>query len=237
MKPQYYSIDSQVLIAGDILSRPDIASAIFVLHNAVLSAVKTLDKNEAERALNQFIAALKKCASKNDVIIAWLCNLGLCLLEYALGQGVIIKENVCLVICEQNNTNCACERLTHYIFKIIDEKEQQINKTVKHGRLAVEYINQNYMKPNLSTKDVLSFLSVSSSHFSVIFKNYTGESFINFLSKLRIEKACELLLTTDKMNYEIAVSVGYEDSGYFRRIFKKFTGLNPSEFRKIKKSK
>ena len=64
-----------------------------------------------------------------------------------------------------------------------------------------------------------------------MFKNYTGETFIEFLTHLRVDKAKELLKTTDLKTYEIASKVGYDDAHYFGMIFKKNLKITPTEYR------
>ncbi|MNP85292.1 HTH-type transcriptional regulator YesS [compost metagenome] len=65
-----------------------------------------------------------------------------------------------------------------------------------------------------------------------MFKKTTGESFIQYLIRLRIEKAKLLLLTTDQKTFEIADAVGMENYRSFNRLFKRETGMTPSDFRK-----
>ena len=77
-----------------------------------------------------------------------------------------------------------------------------------------------------------AYLAMSTSYFSSIFKNYTGETFIEALTKKRIEKAKILLKNTQKKTYEIAAEVGYGDPHYFSSAFKKMTGMTPREYAK-----
>lgn len=65
-----------------------------------------------------------------------------------------------------------------------------------------------------------------------MFKKTTGIGFIQYLTRLRIEKAKLLLLTTDQKTNEIADSVGMENNRSFNRLFKRETGMTPSDFRK-----
>lgn len=96
---------------------------------------------------------------------------------------------------------------------------------------AEEYIKENYMDENISMKDICKHILMSPSYFSMIFKNITGETFIEYLTRIRIEKAMELLKGTDLKSYEIAHRVGYGDPHYFSLIFKKVTGMSPTEYR------
>ena len=75
-------------------------------------------------------------------------------------------------------------------------------------------------------------LYLSTSQFSVVFKEGTGMTFIEYLTTFRIEQAKKLLRTTDKKSYEIAEETGYADPRYFSIIFKKYTGVTPMEYRK-----
>lgn len=106
--------------------------------------------------------------------------------------------------------------------------------TKKNERLlgkARKYILENYYEDNISLNTVASFVNLSPSHFSMIFSQEVGETFIEFLTKVRIEKAKELLLCTNMKTYEVGGSVGYKDSHYFSYLFKKYTKYTPTEFR------
>lgn len=223
--------DGHVLIAADILSDPDSELTNAELRRAVLRQVKLMDKYGALCALERFALAIEQSAP-NGTAMARLINLGLLLMEYAAEQRMDIRENICESLSAQPDINSAHECLKYYISVMIEENKRVTDRLNKHGAIAVEYIKEHYMRTDLSIKDMTSLLSVSSSYFSAMFKNFTGATFTKFLARLRINKAQELLLSTDKKNYEIAIAVGYDDPGYFRQIFKKHTNLSPSDFRK-----
>ncbi|MDC7227239.1 MAG: response regulator [Spirochaetales bacterium] len=96
---------------------------------------------------------------------------------------------------------------------------------------AKEYINQNYSNPSLSLADAASVANFSECRFSTIFKQESGYKFTEYLTKVRLSKASELLKTTNKQTSEIALEVGYNDSHYFSYIFKKVNGITPTQFR------
>jgi len=84
---------------------------------------------------------------------------------------------------------------------------------------------------NLQIDDLAGEAGLSSRHFKRRFKQATGESPLGYLQRVRIEQAKQRLETTrDTMN-EITWQIGYEDSSSFRRLFKRFTGLAPREYR------
>ena len=106
----------------------------------------------------------------------------------------------------------------------------------KQAVLAMEYIRQHYNEPELGLNDICSYLNIGTSYFSTIFKEATGGTFLEFLSKTRMEKAKELLEQTALKNYEIAEKVGFSDPHYFGISFKKMTGKTPTEYAREKRS-
>ena len=96
---------------------------------------------------------------------------------------------------------------------------------------AQEYLAQNYTRDDLSLEEVAGAVHMSSCYFSLIFKQETGNSFVDYLTKVRIEKAKELLLVSDSRSYEISYQIGYNNPTYFSTLFKKYVGVSPTEFR------
>lgn len=94
------------------------------------------------------------------------------------------------------------------------------------------YIQQNYYK-NLTQEYIASLFYLNRSYLSQLFRQKTGKKFIDFLNDVRIEKAKELLTTTDKKMYQISKSSGYDNTKYFFRIFKKKTGMSPQAWRDL----
>ncbi|MCM3699771.1 helix-turn-helix domain-containing protein [Paenibacillus macerans] len=94
-----------------------------------------------------------------------------------------------------------------------------------------EYVSQHYNDP-ITLAELASRFFISPYYLSQLFKQKTGDTYINFLAQVRIGKAKELLERTDLKVYEICERVGYSDTQYFARLFEKLTGLKPSEYRK-----
>lgn len=92
------------------------------------------------------------------------------------------------------------------------------------------YVQKNYYK-NLSVELLSCFFYMSRSYLSHLFKERTGENFVDYLNSIRLEKAKELLENSDKKMYQIAKSAGYDNIKYFFRIFKKKTGMTPEQWR------
>lgn len=113
--------------------------------------------------------------------------------------------------------------------KFTAEKRIQDSKPMRQAK---QYINENYNK-EITLENVSSLTGFNPAYFSALFKKETGENFMEYIMKVRIQNAKYLLIQTNKDIGDIAADVGYTDLKYFSKLFKKKTGLNPSEFRKL----
>jgi signal transduction histidine kinase/DNA-binding LacI/PurR family transcriptional regulator/AraC-like DNA-binding protein len=95
---------------------------------------------------------------------------------------------------------------------------------------ALVFIQQNYTR-SFSLEELSETIGVSKSYLSRIFKADTGILLWDFLNRYRVQRAKELLLLTDKSITAIAADVGYDDVGYFGRVFRDITGISPRAFR------
>jgi len=93
------------------------------------------------------------------------------------------------------------------------------------------YMEDNYMF-DLSLDSVSEILHISPAYLSAQFKKYQKTNFLDCLTELRINAAKELLADPFRSAAEVASMVGYEDSSYFARAFKKRTGMTPTQYRK-----
>ena len=95
---------------------------------------------------------------------------------------------------------------------------------------SIDYIRRNY-KNDITLDEVSKHISLSRVYFCSYFKKVTGDNFINELNRYRIEKAKELLSSTDTTISSVAEDVGYKSIPYFYKTFTKFTGHTPTEYR------
>ncbi|MDO4519781.1 MAG: response regulator [Eubacteriales bacterium] len=96
---------------------------------------------------------------------------------------------------------------------------------------AKSFIDSNYQREDMSLNMVASKVNITPSYFSTIFSAETGETFVEYLTRVRMEKAKELLMCSTMRTSEIGYEVGYKDGHYFSYIFKKVVGCSPKEFR------
>lgn len=97
---------------------------------------------------------------------------------------------------------------------------------------AIRYMKENHQK-DISLEDIAHYCHLSRYHFSHLFKKEVGTSVMDFFNKLRIDKSLFYLEKTDSSVQEIANQVGFEDSNYFSRLFKKYIHSSPTEYRRL----
>lgn len=95
---------------------------------------------------------------------------------------------------------------------------------------AVCFIKENYYK-DLNLAVVSNHISLNYSYFSHMFKEYTGQNFVDYLKKIRIEEAKKLLKQPDYKVFEISEKVGYKNPKQFARVFREIEGISPTEYR------
>ncbi|MCD8014494.1 MAG: response regulator [Lachnospiraceae bacterium] len=131
------------------------------------------------------------------------------------------------------------EELWQWILEITEKVQDLVadehrSATTSFVAKAREYVEQNYEDQSISIETICRQLGVSSAYFCTVFKKETGKTFIGYLTEFRMERAAEMLLTTDEKTYIIAEKTGYSDPNYFSYVFKKQYGVAPSRYRQRK---
>ncbi|GGH25357.1 response regulator transcription factor [Paenibacillus segetis] len=125
------------------------------------------------------------------------------------------------------------KELLSLIVSLIEQSRDSLS-TKKSSELLMMSA-QNYIQHNLESDfgidDISEYLGISCSYFCLLFKNYFGETFVEYLTKQRMEMAKSLLYSSDKSITQIGSEVGYHERRYFTKVFQKYTGMTPSEYR------
>lgn len=151
-----------------------------------------------------------------------------------IGQFKMSPHDVLLCI---NDAFCLSSLQTDLlsIFRIYMEQETSSAQNMEniYLRKAKEYVNKMYAS-DITLTDISKFLSLHPNYFSALFKRDCGMTFMEYLRKVRIEKACSLMKQSNSRYrlYEIAEQVGYHDTLQFNRAFHKETGISPSEYQR-----
>jgi two-component system response regulator YesN len=132
-----------------------------------------------------------------------------------------------------NSREMFYEKIRALFYAVIEFRESRTEGRYQSVILkAKDYIERNYGDQDISLHTVASHVGISPNHLSTVFSQETGENFIEYLTRVRIERAKHLLSATNMKSADIAYETGFSDPHYFSFIFKKHTGLSPREWRK-----
>lgn len=131
-------------------------------------------------------------------------------------------------------TKIELERWFHNYFTwILEYLKQQVSGSQTDMILrAKRFMTDNFSNPELSLKSVADYVGLNEKYFSTVFTQKTGSTFRDYLTEIRMEKAKQLLKTTDMKVYEICDCIGYNNVEHFNRMFKKLTDVSPGTYRK-----
>lgn len=125
-----------------------------------------------------------------------------------------------------------------FTFALVDaaenQKRQALGDFIERGQ---QYIEQHFAKPTLSLEEVAAFVGRNPNYFSQTFAKQKGQTFRQYLTEVRIQKAKQLLREGTLSVQEVADAVGYTDPNYFSRVFKALTGASPNAWRNMEKHK
>ncbi|MDF2541427.1 MAG: two component transcriptional regulator, AraC family [Herbinix sp.] len=153
--------------------------------------------------------------------------------DYNVGKDVINKEEY-----ERQFYHCdTVQEVFQQLIVVMTTKLEQLNlekqlADKKPIRLAKQYIKEKYQQP-ITLDEISNEIGFNPTYFSTLFKKETGQNFLEYLTDTRIQAAKQLLADTDRTVIQVSEEVGYTDLKYFTKLFKKSTGLTPSEYRKL----
>ncbi|WP_027296609.1 response regulator transcription factor [Robinsoniella sp. KNHs210] len=124
------------------------------------------------------------------------------------------------------------EQVVGDVLRMIDDKKVVAGSSVI---CKVKGLVHEYYSNGITLEEIARRLNLTPEYLGTLFRREEGINFNNYIKEYRIQKSKELLLGTKLKTYEVALKVGYTDSKYFSRVFKKLTGYLPAEYRRIKK--
>ncbi len=241
------AIDYRYLLGGNLLfdmEEKKTDNSIFLINDLEIltESIKSGDRKLMEKTLGQIETEIKSALVEKSYACIYLQQViraigNTCQSLSEEPEKIIAQREALLkAVTEQRMFSQAVALVEKYAQEVFDAL-QELNSSngQRQGMLAMDYIQKNYMDPCLSLNSICSYLNISTSYFSTIFKEMTGETFIEVLTRVRMEKAKELLENTTMKNYEIAEKVGFSDPHYFGISFKKITGKTPTEYAREKR--
>ena len=133
------------------------------------------------------------------------------------------------------NAIAYAEKIISQAIALRDQNSGNKNRSIL--KTAVDFIDSHYMEEDMSLNKAANAANVSANHSSALFSQNMGQTFIEYLTNLRMNKAKEYLRCTSMRSSEIAGEIGYKDAHYFSYLFKKTQGMTPSDYRKAREDK
>ena len=252
--PQSYQSAQRVRQAMEIASDPEKRRIMGVRDMGALPVDRTINldvlplnerlqyanREDVDKILQEHIASMGSAAIHSVMMVNFLY------VEILMAASRIIKESggeprevIDAKLWEQNLFSATPDPeevipvAREVLEKAIAFREQQssthYNAVINKTRA---YLAREYQNSGVTLNDVSSHVCMSNSHFCTIFSQEVGVTFTEYLTNLRMNKAKELLRTTQMRSSDVAYAVGYNDPHYFSYLFKKHTGMTPRDYRK-----
>lgn len=194
-------------------------------------------KSDLKAATAKISRILKDYAHDPDRFMILLNTVLVTLMRAALDSGCEMQD-VCRIMehsCIERQQREEPDSLQEWLMEIVLNINQAIlnHKYDYHEYLVYQvkrYIQKNYSK-GITLNSVSRHFHVNPSYLSRIFLEHTGENYLSYVNRIRITKAKELLKTSDKKIYEVALEIGFNDTYYFSTWFKRLVGESPSNYR------
>ncbi len=226
---------TQILSIYDLRRRNQVSLEEFNrLTKKLIEILPKGKREETTHALEEIFTYLEQYFISADELPMYLTRLHYLLFYFVQDMGLYSSGEIFFPYNQKTFSSFTAAR--GFFITMINSLEDRIHSKrndllLSRIQKARKIIDEEYQNPHFSLRDICNKLYLSSSQFSVIFKEGTGQTFIEFLTNYRIDRAKQLLKTSDLKSYQIAEQVGFSDARYFSLTFKKLTGLTPKEYR------
>ncbi len=212
---------------------------------ALLSCISLCDVDGARKLLNELLSSIYlTCGNNFDAFKARILELVVLLSRAAVEGGANVEEIFGLnyKYLSEIHLYHDFEQIDAWLCRILHRFTECLfsMSDVRHADIihkATRYIKQNHAD-SITLDDVAKHVYLSTSYFCKIFNKEMGEGFSSYLNKVRVEQSKKLLLSDKHRNLtDIAGAVGFGDQSYFIKVFRKYVGVSPGEYRKGKSTK
>ena len=217
---------------------------IYLLEEPVLiSAIKRGDRSIAREIINRILVGIYFYGRERPTLLkSFILELVVTMSRSAVEAGADPSE-----LLGANYSSFADlarieseEELCKWLVSMLERMMDAIKANHRYPNAVLLSAALKYMSDNIDTAlsrdDVANVACLSPSHFSRVVKQAFGQSFTELMSKMRVEKARELLSHTEKSLVQICLDCGFNDQSYFTKVFQKYTGHTPGEYRNTHRS-
>jgi len=208
-------------------------------HGELSDAVRQREWTRVRALIDNIWGMVEKCeTSRLDMVKGFAIQLSMGIAKTAMAEADeqhnfqgLVYDMSCRIIYSQTPAQIV-ENLYHLIDILARMKHP--SGIVAHAHLiddVLTYLEKNYQE-SLSRATVAKKFGVSASHLSHLLKEKTGRTFSEFITRYRLEAASQLLINTDHSIVDVANEAGFCDQSYLAKIFRKYKGCSPADFRR-----
>lgn len=203
----------------------------------LISKVKIGDIAKAKELLNDILGFLFLTEAHNvtriKIRLLEICALlSRASIDAGADTNKILEINTRLIENLMNSTDLydLCFNFQENVDVFTDSLFFHSNSNSERIKTAANYITRNYSEA-INLEQIANQIHINPAYLSSLFKQVTGKSFKDYLNSVRVEESKRLLSNTDYSILDIAIACGFEDQSYFTKVFKKYTGMTPKQYR------
>lgn len=202
----------------------------------IINEINLCDLNHALRLFHESWNFMIKNAYSQNMIARYCIEMGIGLIELVLqernSREILLEDPILAVNSKSDlaDIHAYSEKLINTAYKVMSHKERMDVSPLISA--ALEYLNENYANHDQALNLLADKLNVSPNYLCLKFKEETGINYTKYLNSLRVKHAKELLRDIRLKVYMVSDMVGFDDTRYFSRIFRTYTGYTPTEFQK-----
>ncbi|RKP58169.1 helix-turn-helix domain-containing protein [Cohnella endophytica] len=213
---------------------------IFVHYTEALhdfrDTILTQNEDEIHKVVTKWMDHISSCKYPVESVRSYLLKIVTDIeLKYTVMQHFLTNYNA-VMLQKAINSMDTLEHLSLWLIQFLLGKMElvkaQQNQSIRKEIVAAQRYVMMHLNEKISMEELAIKLELNPSHFSRIFKKETGETFVEFVTNRKMERARELLDQSDKSVEVIAEELGFDNSSYFFKLFRGFMGMTPTEYRK-----
>jgi AraC-like DNA-binding protein len=208
----------------------------------LLAAIRRDDRNAARRIMNSMLVVMLHRAGESiNLIKAFFMELVVSMCRTAVEAGGKPEEllGANFLSLQQLSQIESEEHLAPWLHRVLDHVMDLIGNLTGRPSMAplseaLEFMRKN-VAADISREDIARSAHLSPYHFSRIFRRHLGRTCIDMLNQMRADKAAELLVRTEDQLAAIAVDCGFQDQSYFTKVFRRYYGTTPMQYRRVQR--